>query len=143
MDPQDFAPKATKSSIAPQIPHYYGNYVRRLFLISGAFILLVLPFFNEVLPIPVLLTALIVILLIVFAAMTNPFQRWVASANVGISGIAVLIFEYLTVIGYTDETLIIFTVRQILALTFFFALYYSAKTLRAMLLNQIRDQESS
>lgn len=138
MDPQDFAPK--KSVTAPQIPHYYGDIVRRLFLISGVIVLITLPFNNNILPIHISLTTLLVIILIFFAAITNPFQKWVAFVNVGISILAVLTFEYFAVSGYSGEEINLFMVRQILSVIFFFALYYSGKTLRAMLLKQITKQ---
>lgn len=135
MDPQDFAPK--KSSAKPLIPHYYGDIVRRLFLVSGAVILIALPINNEVLPVHISITTALVIVMIIFAAITNPFQKWVAVVNVWMSGFAVLLFEFLAVVGYADDEMQLFMIRQILSLLFFFALYYSSKTLRAMLLRQI------
>lgn len=138
MDPQDFASK--KSVTTPQISHYYGDIVRRLFLISGVIVLVSLPFSNNILPIHISVTTFLVIVLILFAAITNPFQKWVAFVNVGISTVAVLTFEFFAVSGYSMEEMNLFIVRQILSIIFFFALYYSSKTLRAMLLKQIREQ---
>lgn len=135
MDPQDFAPK--KSSTNPHIPHYYGDIVRRLFLMGGVVILIALPINNGVLPVHISITSFLVVIMIIFAAITNPFQKWVAVVNVWISGFAVLLFEFLAVVSYSNDEAQLFVIRQTLSLIFFFALYYSSKTLRAMLLKQI------
>lgn len=141
MDPQDFAPKKSVNTL--QIPHYYGNIVRRLFLASGVVVLIALPFNNNLLPIPIPLITLLVVVLILFAAITNPFQKWVAYANVSISGFLVLVFEYFAVTGDSSSDMELFVIRQILSMIFFFALYYSGKTLRAMVLKQIHNVDEN
>lgn len=137
MDPLDFVPK--KNVVSAHIPHYYGYFVRRLFLTGGILILVALPFNNDILPIGIPTTTFLVVILILFAALTNHFQKWVAVVNVGTSIFAVLAFEYFAVSEYSSVNQSLFIVRQVLAIIFLFALYYSGKTLRAMLLKQIHD----
>lgn len=127
----------TEQKYAHKIPHYYGDVVRRLFMFAGIIILVALPVFENFLPIPTLFSIFIIILLIVFAAMTNPLLRIVNRINVG-SGIAGLaLFEYFAVMSFRAGDLDLAAVHQVLAFVFFFALYLSMKTFRAMVTGQI------
>jgi hypothetical protein len=109
--------------------------VRKLFILTGVVILIMLPVLQSALSIPLLATILAVIIIAFFAGLTNPLQKSVAFFNMLISATGLVLFEYQAVLSYVPETITpLFGTNQILALIFFFALYYSVKTLRGMML---------
>lgn len=55
-----------------QIPHYYGDVVRTLFLMGGVVILLSLPFYSDLIPFSTSMSAVLVVLLAFGAAIINP-----------------------------------------------------------------------
>ncbi len=118
--------------------HYYGDIVRFLFLVAAIIMLVTLPFLNPKLPVPVISSISIILAIGIFAGFTNPLQKPTALLNTIVSTIALVIFEYFAVKTYMESSFgnLMFFVNQILALIFLFALYYSTKTLRAMLIGK-------
>lgn len=115
--------------------HYYGDMVRRLFILAGVVILVMLPVLQSALSVPLLATILAVIVIAFFAGFTNPLQKSVAFFNILISAGGLILFEYQAVLSYVPEKItFLFGTHQLLAIIFFFALYYSVKTLRGMML---------
>jgi|SRR3989338_4598200 len=133
LDPSEYASYMPK----PPVRHYHGDIVRNLFLIGGVVILISLPFFRNLLPIGAWFLTTFVVLLGLGAAILNPFQRWIVVSNTVIAAIGVILFEYTAVVWYEYDSFILSALRQLLAIIFLFALYFSGKTLRAMLLHQI------
>lgn len=134
------------------IYHYYGDVVRRLFLAGGVVILATLPVVWVLSPILTLLGALIVVGLVFQAGVTTPSKEWTAYANTLIAGIALVMFEYSAIYNYiryddSGSHTALFYLTQILAIIFFFALYFASKTMRAMILheqvtkNEIKEEE--
>lgn len=119
-----------------KMAHYYGDLVRKFFLAAAVFMLIMLPFMNQFLEVPLYLSILIAIGISVFAGLTNPVQRWVAVLNFSIALVGVSVAEYQAVIGYTAYSIThrTFWANQILAILFLVALYYSTKTVRGMFL---------
>lgn len=123
------------------IMHYYGDVIRRLFLVAGIIILITLPFFSALIPFPVVISAIGVLIIGFVAGMTSPRQSWVIILNLIVSIAGLILFEYYAVGAYyiqphTQETNLFFWTNEILALLFFFTLYYSGKTLRGHILNR-------
>ena len=120
--------------------HYYGDTVRRLFLIAGIIIIVTLPFFSVLVPFPVVISSFGVLLIGFVAGMTSPRQNWVTILNVLVSIAGLILFEYYAVAAYympqTQQTAMFFWTNELLAVIFFFALYYSGKTLRGHVLNK-------
>lgn len=116
--------------------HYYGDLIRKLFLTAALFMLIMLPFMNRFLEVPLYFSILILIAISVFAGITNPVQKWVAVFNFAIAVVGVVAAEYQAVNGYTMYSIThrTFWANQILAIIFLVALYYSTKTVRGMLL---------
>ncbi|MBI2011379.1 hypothetical protein HYS91_01290 [Candidatus Daviesbacteria bacterium] len=112
------------------IPHYHGDKVRILFIIAGIIMILGLPFFQELIHLPLYSSFLGILALGFIAGLTNPRQMWVALLDTCISIAALVIFEYYAIHSFNQESLIFFWTNQILALLFFAALYFSTKTLR-------------
>jgi hypothetical protein len=118
------------------VSHYYGDIVRKLFLVGALIMLVTLPFFNERLPVSVIISLAVIVALGFLAGATNPEKRSVATVNMLISIAAILVFEYYAVEVLRANSIRdpLFWTDQVLALIFLFALYYSTKTLRAMVL---------
>lgn len=121
------------------IPHYHGDVVRILFLVGGVIILASLPFYKDLLPVGTSFLTIFVVLLALGGAILNPFQRWTVLIDLVISAAAVVLFEYAAVVGYESSELLLSMDRQLLAIIFLFALYYSGRTLRAMMMHQVRS----
>jgi hypothetical protein len=119
-----------------QFPHYYGHIVRRLFLAGGVIMLITLATLKHVLPIGTFVVILAILVIGLFAGLTNPIQRWVAVLDMLISLIALTTFEYHAVIGYTDLGDVLFWLNQLLSVVFFFAFYFATKTLRGTFLTR-------
>jgi len=131
----------TEPTFAHKIPHYYGDWVRRLFIFAGIIILITLPLFENFLPISTFFSICIIVLLIVFAAMTNPLLRTVNRINVAVGIVGLILFEHFAVESYRAGETQLALVHQVLAVVFFFALYLSMKTFRAMSTGQIDMEE--
>lgn len=117
--------------------HYYGDVVRRLFITAGIIMLVALPFFNEFLPVPAVGSLLAVVVINIVAGLTNPMQRWVMMFDVIVSLLGLLAFEYHAINQYNDIPVILFVADQLLAVMFFFALYYSVKCLRGVMVSDL------
>lgn len=117
--------------------HYYGDIVRKLFILAGAMMVIGTPFFKNEISVPLIFPALAIAAFALVAGLTNPNQRWVAMINVALSAISLIIFEAYALENYqTTEsaTGAFFIATQALAIIFFFALYFSTKTLRGRFL---------
>lgn len=121
----------------PSIAHYYGDYVRQIFIVTAAIMLITAPFIIE--RAPVLLPFEIggAIILAILAALTNPKKTWVLMADALVAGVGVLVFEILALGAYNAGSMIVFILLEAITLAFLFALYFSLKTLRAMMHGQI------
>lgn len=117
------------------IPHYYGDVVRALFIFGAALMLVSLPFFRLETPISVPASLAVIAVLGLAAGLTNPREMWVAALDAIISLAAVVFFGYFAVAAYAaySPRSVFFWINQVLALNFLIALYYAAKTVRAML----------
>lgn len=118
--------------------HYYGDIVRRFFVLGALIMAITLPFFHEIIPVPTLTSLALIAIVGVMAGLTNPRQAWVALLNVFISLGGVVAFEYYAVSSfdaYGVDSLFFWT-NQFLAVIFLFALYWSSKTIRGMLISK-------
>lgn len=120
-----------------EIPHYYGNSVRLLFVLASALWLITIPFFPELLPFDPLIQVLAVVVIVVFAAITNPNKKWILAYDALIAGIGVVVIESAAINQFSVSNWVEFAIRELLVLFFLAALYLSLKTVRAMYMNQI------
>jgi len=128
--------------IGPSVPHYYGDYVRQIFMLAGAAMLILAPFLVS--RAPALLPFEIggAIALVCLAALTNPKKQWVMLANALAAGAGVIVFEALAIAAYSSGNWLAFVGLETVTIAFLFALYFSIKTLRAMVLGQIGRQST-
>ncbi len=113
--------------------HYYGDIIRRLFIIGALVMAATLPFFSPIIDKPILFSIMAILVLSVAAGLTSPTSPASALLNTFITLAGVVVFESYAVsqhkIGGIDK---FFVLNQLLALIFIVALYYSIKTLRGM-----------
>ena len=127
-----------KSQIREEPPrHYYGDVTRRLFIAGGIIVLVGMPLFADYLKQMVALSALGVIAIALIAGFVNPRSRNVQILLLLVSSSAVLFFESYAAYLYSTlplegRGLLFVAATQILAIIFFLALYFSAKTVRGM-----------
>lgn len=119
-----------------KIRHYYGDIVRRLFIVGALIMLVGLPFFNILLPVHVFFSILAIVIITVVAGIMNPIHKTMAIIELFVSIIALLIFEYYAVGYFTSfgRWHPLFLINQGLAILFFAAVYFSSKTLRGILM---------
>jgi len=130
-----------KKQLTPRKPilsHYYGDVVRGLFIFAGILILALAPYRPELVPAGSFIVVVMVLGVALLAGITNPRQRFIILLDTIVSALGLILFEFFAFAHYRiskslDSTLI---AQEILALIFFFALYYSVKSLRAKLLSQ-------
>lgn len=119
------------------IPHYYGDTVRALFLFGGSIMLLGLPILLNYIQIPSFFAVFGVLLISVAAGFTNPSQKWDAAINAIVSSTGFMVFGIYAISFYQKYGLEnkLFIANLFLGFVFLFAVYFSVKTLRGLLLN--------
>lgn len=130
--PADYEPKKL-------LFHYYGDIVRRLFILAGAIMLISLPFVKDLIPVSIFFAVLGIDVVVVVAGLMSPGHRWTALVNVVLSVIALPIFEYYAVTRPQPLSDLLFWINQSLAAVFLFALYFSVKTFRGFFIKGDRD----
>lgn len=113
--------------------HYYGDTVRKFFLVGSAFMLITLPTFQSVVPASIYVSILAALGATFVAGALAPDRKWVALFSVFVAAAATGIFEYYAANAALGKNFWFFVVNQILALNFLTAFYYSTKTLRGMM----------
>jgi hypothetical protein len=126
------------------LPHYYGDTVRRIFIASAAVILAASPIYSDSVADQFIVEIIGALILVICAAFTNPRSFWIFFANSLAAAMGVVIFQAWAISAYTQTsavTPIVFVIREVLAVALLFALYFSVKTLRAMQLHQIGEED--
>ena len=118
---------------------YYGDVVRKLFISAAILTFLVYPFLSAFLPQQPSFMILAVVILSVMAGLTSSKGHLAVIIDIIISLFAVIFFENHALIYVKALPRAIFVADQILTLIFFFALYYSVKTLRIMIQNKSKS----
>lgn len=120
----------------PTIPHYYGDTVRNLFLVAAAILMASAALDEALFAFYLFLGIFVLLALVILAGLTSPLKRFSILADAILSGALLIFFEYSALIGHTsiahNGVDVAFMLRQILALIFLVALYFSIKTLRGM-----------
>lgn len=118
-----------------RIPHYYGDIVRKYLLFAGAMLLVAVLVDKELLSLYLFVGIFGVLVFTILAALMSPKVTSAIFTNAIISALMFLIFEYFAISAYLkSQTFLdsIFIIRQVLAVAFLVALYFSTKTLRGM-----------
>ena len=125
-----------------RIAHYYGDYVRQIFIVAAIIMLLAAPFYTDNLSIELPFIVAGAILLIFVAALTSPQKQNIISADAVASGVGFVIFEMWALLNYQTVPVYTFVLRQVLAILFLLAFYLSTKTLRSMVMHTIGVRDS-
>lgn len=113
--------------------HYYGDITRKLFMLAGFVMIITLPLLSSLLPVPLIIAIGAVIIIAVVAGLLSPVNKKVVFLNLLISMGGVAAYEYYAIRSFTlGENDLLFWTNQALAVIFFFALYFSSKTLRSI-----------
>lgn len=121
----------TSSGSIPPV-HYYGDLIRKLFMVGAAVMVVGLPFVGSYISMPTFVSVLAILVLGILAGLTNPRHVWVTVVNTIISVIAFVLFEIYAIKFYYANQAYFFVVNQGLSLLFLAATYYSTKTWRGM-----------
>ena len=114
------------------IPHYYGNVVRILFIVVAVVSAFTIPVWGDLLPIGTFTQVVGIVILVLLAGLTNPHGTTVLWADTVISGLGVILLENAAIAYYSIDMVVIFIVRELLVLLLLLSLYYSLKTVRAI-----------
>jgi hypothetical protein len=123
------------------IPHYYGDYVRALFLGTAVLSAVAIPVFGDILPFGTFVQVGSALLLVLLAGLTNPHSKMLMLYDVIVSGVGVLLLESAAISFYSSNPFSLFASREVAAIALLFAFYFSIKTLRAMSLGKVGKAE--
>lgn len=116
--------------------HYYGDYVRILFVIAAVLIFF-LHFTNEAEVFSVSISLAMILGLVIVAGLTNVVQVWTQWLAVILSGLMLVLFGELTFRRFQDfniDLLLQNLTIASLSILFVIALYLSVRTLRGSLM---------
>ena len=123
--------------IWPAVPHYYGDTIRQLFIANAGLILIGAPFYADSLSAELPFRD--------FGG-THPCgacgaresaQKSFLFANAVAAGVGLLFYETWALSNYETSTWMQFIWRELIAIIFLVAFYFSVKTVRAFILHQI------
>lgn len=117
--------------------HYYGDFVRVIFIAAAVFVLWGLPRITEIFDVSVVFPILTVVILGGAAGYTNPVKIRSLQLNVIVSGAFLVIFSYLAWYSYANNlgNVIEFS-NQVGAVLFLFASYFSIKSFRGAMVRE-------
>lgn len=122
-----------------------AHLARRWILAGGLIMLVSLPFVIQQLSVPLEFIMFLIIVLDIVSGVTNALLQWVAMLDTITCALAIIYFEYYAVSLYLTYGLRsgFFYLNELLAVIFFFALYFSAKTLRKIYTDPQLPQEKN
>ena len=127
--------------MGPSIPHYYGDYVRQIFMLCGAAMLIFSPFLATAFPAALPFEIGGALIVAILGALTNPAKQMSMLADAIVAGVGVVTYELLALNAFSSGSMIAFIEREALAVAFLFALYFSLKTIRNMAFHLIGKRE--
>lgn len=124
------------------IKHYYGNLVRVIFIAGAVLMVIGLPTMTRILDLPVALSIAGIVVLVVAAGFTNPAVQVSLVANAVISIIYTIAFAYVAWHLYTNRSVhqSFLVVNQIATIAFLVASYFSVKSWRGALVQEIAEK---
>ncbi|NBV77393.1 hypothetical protein EBR66_04480 [bacterium] len=114
------------------IPYHHADLVRQMLLAAAALIILTVPLFSDISVVKTSLELMGAIVLALCGALTLPGKHIPLFVDAFVGAVGLIIYEPLAIMSYTQGDLIIFVIRESLALLFLFILFFSVKTLRTI-----------
>lgn len=123
------------------LPHYYGDTVRKLFLIAAVLMLLIIPLFAHLLPVSHFVPLFMILAIGLAAGFTSPTLKIIGILDVLVAGIGMVVAGYYAIELYSIDhqdlhQKLAMVLNVVFALLFFFSFYYSVKTLRGFFLRK-------
>lgn len=114
--------------------HYYGDTVRKLFLAISFVMLVTTPFFQKFINGPVHLSVFVVVILVSLSGLMSPQLKLVKFFSFFVSLAGLFVFGQDAIKNYFIDPWLFEGVTIVLSVLFLFALYFSSKTIREVLL---------
>ncbi len=122
------------------IPHYHGDKVRFLFLLTVALGFIGIPFWGHLVPFGTMFEVVGGIVLVVLAGLASPHSKWVMVLSVIAAAFGAFLLEISAISFHDTDSIRLLLAREAGALMLAAALYYSVKTLRAMTTGKLGAQ---
>jgi hypothetical protein len=119
------------------IPHYYGDYVRSLFIAMAILSFIALPMWGDLLPFGIVAQVGAALLLVLLAGLTSPTGFLIMVTNATISAVSVVLLESFAVLYYGTQSSQLFFAREAGVLLMLAALYFSVKSVRGMMSGKV------
>ena len=126
-----------------RIAHYHGDTVRELMLAAAALLLCAAPLYMDDSNAELPFIAIATIAVVASAALTNPRSRIAITVDTILSGVGLVVFESWALSTYQTTLPFVFILRESIAILFLFSLYFSLKTLRAMIAGTIGHHDTA
>lgn len=124
------------------IPHYYGDYVRSLFIAMAVLSFVVVPLWGDLLPFGIIPQIGASVLLVLLAGFTSARNFYLMLVNATVAGVSVVLLETFAIIRHPFDGVQLFVAREFGVLLMLTALYFSVKTLRSMMDGKIGHTDS-
>lgn len=118
------------------VRHYYGDVARLLFILVAILIGISIPL-GDNFSAGVASGAPLIVLLVVLAGLTNPHGKIVLVLDAIVSLLGVMVAQTIALSYYANDNMTLFGIFEIMSLLLLIALYFSVKTVRAMMTNKI------
>lgn len=118
-------------------PHYYGDIVRKLFIAAGVILIFTILVDKELLPFNIYFGIVGLLIIVGLAGFTNPKSKMSVIFDAVFSSLMFLTFEFFAVSKYVESYSYfepVFVFRQLVALIFLVAFYFSIKSIRGMII---------
>jgi hypothetical protein len=117
--------------------HYYGSLVRKLFVFAVILQLIIILIDRDLIQFNLVVGVISVLVIVVLAGFTSPANKWAMIGDLVFAAVSFIIFEYLAIARQLQvDTFFdsIFLMRQVLAIIFVIAVYFSTKTVRGLII---------
>lgn len=121
----------------PLVAHYHGDEVRVLFVATTILSFIVIPIWGNILPFGLLTQIGVGIALVFLAGITNPHSAFFIIVDALVAGAGVFLLEVAAITLYQADPFMLFLSRELAGVMLLLALYYSVRTLRAMVQGKV------
>lgn len=120
-----------------KVQHYYGDYVRQIFILCAVLLAVAIPVAGNLLPFGIYFQISSVVVFVILAGLISPTSPVVMTLAIIVSAIGVILFEGTAITNYGIDTSMLFWTREVMSVLLLFSLYYSVKTVRSMAQHQL------
>lgn len=117
--------------------HYYGSLVRKLFVLAVILQLIIILIDKDLIQFNLVVGVISALAIIMLAGFTSPANKWAIIGDLAFAAVSFVVFEYLAIARQLQVNTFsdfIFLIRQALAIIFVIAVYFSAKTVRGLII---------